>query len=228
MEVELSTKVESSTKVEASTIVESSTKPDTASSETFAPIEKNQGEPSLVNNNLVNASEFVTNPAINILTNEIADDVPYVNNLLTTTSTTTELGFVIYGLYPNGTIVRKYPNGTIIPETTNITENSPDDEKILNDIISRNTIFKAVNRANNEMYILSTTSTSSTSIGTATSIDNSTSIDTSTALGTSTSMGTSTAIPAVHTTASSVSSALPFQVSTFLFMSGKRKCEGLF
>lgn len=28
----------------------------------------------------------------------------------------TELPFVVYGLYPNGTIVRRFPNGTIIPD----------------------------------------------------------------------------------------------------------------
>uniref|UniRef100_A0A8D9B7V7 Uncharacterized protein n=1 Tax=Cacopsylla melanoneura TaxID=428564 RepID=A0A8D9B7V7_9HEMI len=138
----------------------SATQPTDGSIETFTESEKNEGESSLVNNNLLfNASESATNSDID--TNQIlpVNIIPSINNLLTlstTTSTTkpkttasTEPAFLIYGLYPNGTIARKYPNGTVIPETTNITENSPDDEKILNDIISRNTIFKAVNRANN-------------------------------------------------------------------------------
>lgn len=132
--------------------------------------EKNEGESSLVkNNNLfnVNASDNATNSEIT--TNQIFTvNIPFLNNLLTTTTkpkttTTTELAFVIYGLYPNGTIVRKYPNGTIIPETTNITENSPDDEIILNDIISRNTIFRAVNIANNGMPFSTSTTTPTTS-----------------------------------------------------------------
>lgn len=59
------------------------------------------------------------------------------------TTPPTEIPFVVYGLYPNGTIVKRFPNGTVVPddapEESNelVAEVDPLNRQELSDIVER-------------------------------------------------------------------------------------------
>lgn len=137
--------------------------------------------------NFVERSEFATIPRIvmttsqsllpstfgNVLkSNEVpniqnsADYVAYAllpNNTLVrrvsprSTIQPTEIPFVVYGLYPNGTIVKRYPNGTVVPD-----DPSPETNELIGEVdpLNKQGLSEIVERDRSLAYLYPSTTTS--------------------------------------------------------------------
>ncbi|XP_054266150.1 mucin-5AC-like isoform X2 [Macrosteles quadrilineatus] len=106
------------------------------------------------------------------------------------TTPPTEVPFFVYGLYPNGTIVRKYPNGTVVPDDPSpesnelVAEVDPYNKKELSDILERDRplayLYPATSSTSLTPTSMASTEATSTTISSTTTTTESTTFSTTT------------------------------------------------